>query len=445
MMLSIAGVIPASPMNATTRSPLTPSEKLVLRCSRCGERVAGPALACPRCPDALLRSEYEETGFRPLDRQDIFRFADWLPSKTVVDTPVGPMVYESERLARHLGLSHLVVAFNGYAPEVGAQNPTGTFKDFEALPTLLYLREAGVNAIVLASAGSTARAFAHAGTLLGFRTYIVVPETALGGLWLPIQASDAVRLIVLNGSGDYSAAIEVAGAISSAFSILSEGGARNVARRDGMGTALLEYARTFGALPAHYIQAVGSGTGGIAAWEAAVRLIASGSFHGPLPRLHLVQNAPFAPIHDAWSAGAATLLPADPSDEVRRIAEIRAPVLANRRPPYALAGGVREALRATGGRTYAVTNEEIVAAQRLFEDLEGVPVGPEAGAALCGLEEGLGRGWIGGGDAVLLHVTGNGDALLRRDFSLRRIEPWLRIGSIEEVQADRRLERWFAA
>jgi len=427
----------------TTPSSSTPA-KLALRCSRCGERVAPPALACPRCPDALLRSDYEEPRFRPLDRRDIFRFSNWLPPKAVIDTPVGPVVYESERLARHLGLRHLAVAFNGYAPEVGARNPTGTFKDFEALPTLLYLQEAGVDAIVLASAGSTARAFAYAATLLGFRTYIVVPETALEAIWLPIQPSDAVRLIVLDGSSDYSGAIEAAGAVSSTFSIASEGGARNVARRDGMGTALLEYARTFGALPAHYVQAVGSGTGGIAAWEASARLIASGSFHGPLPSLHLVQNAPFAPIHDAWSAGAATLLPADASDEVRRIAEICAPVLANRRPPYALAGGVWEALRATGGRTYAATNEDIVTAQRLFENLEGVPIGPEAGAALCGLLEGLDRGWIGRDDAVLLHVTGNGDALLRRDVSLHRVEPWLRIKSAEDVREDRRLERRFA-
>ncbi len=432
-------------MNTTTRCPSAPSVKFVLRCSRCGEHVAGPVLACPRCPDALLRSEYQERAFKPLDRQDIFRFSDWLPSKALVDTPVGPVVYRSERLARHLGLGHLAVAFNGYAPEVGARNPTGTFKDFEALPTLLYLREAGASEIVLASAGSTARAFAYAATLLGFRTYIVVPETALGALWLPIQPSDAVRLIVLNGSGDYSQAVEVAGRISSVFSIPSEGGARNVARRDGMGTALLEYGRTFGALPAHYVQAVGSGTGGIAAWEAAVRLMASGSFPGPLPCLHLVQNAPFAPIHDAWSVGATTLLLADPSDEVRRMAEIRAPVLANRRPPYALAGGVAEVLRATGGRTYAVTNDEIVAAQRLFGDLEGVPIGPEAGAALGGLAEGLARGWIGRDDAVLLHVTGNGDALLRRDFFLHRIEPWLRIGSVEDICQDRRLERRFAS
>jgi len=58
----------------------------------------------------------------------------------------------------------------------------------------------------------------------------------------------------------------------------------NVARRDGMGTVMLEAAVTIGRAPDHYFQAVGSGTGGIAAWEASLRLKQDGRFlNGPLP------------------------------------------------------------------------------------------------------------------------------------------------------------------
>ena len=52
--------------------------------------------------------------------------------------------------------------------------------------------------------------------------------------------------------------------IHAAFNLMTEGGARNVARRDGMGTTVLEYARVTGEMPCHYLQAIGSGTGGIA-------------------------------------------------------------------------------------------------------------------------------------------------------------------------------------
>jgi len=165
-----------------------------LRCAGCGETFNPPAVRCGQC-DGLLRSEYSERAFRPGDAGNIFAFRDWLPVREPIETTVGPVVYRSERLSERLRLGDLAIAFNGYAPEIGARNPTGSFKDFEALPTLLYYREHGIDALVLASAGNTARAFAHAASRLNYLTLIVVPEDALRRLWLPCPPSDAVRLI----------------------------------------------------------------------------------------------------------------------------------------------------------------------------------------------------------------------------------------------------------
>ena len=64
---------------------------------------------------------------------------------------------------------------------------------------------------------------------------------------------------------------------------IEEGGAKNVARRDGMGTVMLDAAVTIGRMPDYYFQAIGSGTGGIAAWEAALRLRDDGRFGTRLP------------------------------------------------------------------------------------------------------------------------------------------------------------------
>ena len=400
-------------------------KKYDLICAGCGEPVE--AGRCPNCPDALLRTDYVAKTFRPSAIDGIFRYADWLPPSESFETPIGPSVYRSERLAESLGLQRLYIGFNGYAPEVGARNLTGSFKDFEALPTLLRFREEGKGAIVLASAGNTARAFAYAGTLLDFPIYAVVPEAMLDRCWLPVQASGAVRLIVLQNSGDYAEAIRLASRLSERFELPPEGGARNVARRDGMGTSLLEFARQVGGLPRHYVQAVGSGTGAIAAWEASLRLLATEDFAGPLPVLHLVQNAPFAPIHEAWTEkrpiGAGEHL----EDQLARIAQIDAPVLANRTPPYAIAGGVRDALQATGGTTTAVSNTEIAEARSLFLETEGLPISPEAGAAVAALRRADRRSAIPPQESVLLNVTGNNDALIRRDYEIRPIEPWLRL------------------
>jgi len=122
------------------------------------------------------------------------------PPRETVDTPIGPLVYRSDRLAERLGLKRLYIAFNGYAPSVGAMNMTGSFKDFEAFPSILYIREHGAESVILASAGNTARAFAYAATLLDFPVYIVAPEAMANHLWVPIVPSDSIRLIVVAGS-----------------------------------------------------------------------------------------------------------------------------------------------------------------------------------------------------------------------------------------------------
>ncbi len=417
--------------------------KLVIRCVRCGRILDDLALSCPQCPDALPRSEYTERAFIPADRSGIFRFCHWLPPYGTVETSIGPAVYRSVGLARRLGLRRLFIGFDGYAPRVGALNVTGTFKDFEALPTLLYLREHGVPAVILASAGNTARAFAYAGSKLNFTTYIVVPEGMLDAVWIPGTVSDQVRLIVVSASSDYAGAIHLAGRIAERYGIRSEGGARNVARRDGMGTIILEYARLFGDLPAHYVQAIGSGTGGIAAWEAAMRLRRSGCTQSPLPRLHLVQNAPFAPVHSAWTLGEPIQPNRDIAGQMRRVDEIHASVLANRNPPYDVEGGVADALRATSGRTYAASNLEIAAAQRLFLETETLPIGPESGAALAGLQQAIRNREMDVSDSILLHVTGNDRMLLEHDHEIRPIEPWLRVAPAL-VEGDlTRLDRHF--
>ena len=49
---------------------------------------------------------------------------------------------------------------------------------------------------------------------------------------------------------------------------IAEGGAKNVARRDGMGTTVLSAVTTIGEIPDAYFQAVGSGTGAIAIFLA---------------------------------------------------------------------------------------------------------------------------------------------------------------------------------
>jgi len=122
---------------------------------------------------------------------------------------------------------------------MGARMDTCSFKELEAPPTIVRAGEHGGRAMVLASVGNTARAFAYISTITGFPVVIVVPRKSAHNLWIPgREPGDSVRLITMAEGNDYSDAIRLSERISGLPGMLPEGGARNVARRDGMGVTL---------------------------------------------------------------------------------------------------------------------------------------------------------------------------------------------------------------
>ena len=160
-----------------------------LRCV--SDRSVQPAysLACPH-DNSLLRADYLAKQIEPKSLPGIWRFLDWLPVQGIIAEAEGaPVTYRSRGLARELGLENLYISFNGYWPERGAKMPTCSFKDLEAAPTMQRLLERGDNpTLVVASAGNTARAFAHVAFLTGQPLVLFVPEKALARMWTTVPA-----------------------------------------------------------------------------------------------------------------------------------------------------------------------------------------------------------------------------------------------------------------
>jgi cysteate synthase len=250
---------------------------------------------------------------------------------------------------------------------------------------------------------------------------VVVPASAVSRLWTTTPAQDVFLVAV---DGDYTDAITVSAGLATVPGCVPEGGAKNVARRDGMGTTLLDAAVTLGRIPDHYFQGVGSGTGAIAAWEAALRLIGDGRYGTNLPRLHLAQNRPFTPMVSAWQQRRRTLMPElDMPDAHNAIKEVMSPVLTNRSPPYSIGGGLFDALQATDGHMYAVSNNEGKKAMTLIRDTLGIDPDPAAAVATAALVQAAEAGTVGPDDSILLNITGGGYERIREDHTLFPIEP----------------------
>lgn len=387
-------------------------------CRGCGKELTDVYCAfCEHCKDTLLVTNYKD-AFRDDCGSGIWKF-NWLPVHTPTFQQPGTIVYRSQWLARHLGLENLFIAFNGYWPERGALLETCTFKEFEAAIVIQNARENQVDGLIVASAGNTARSFAHLSVVAGFPAIIVVPRMCLMEMWY-LESSSMVPTLAV-GDGDYSDAIDVARRVAAISSFPFEGGVKNIAKRDGLGSTILEAVSTIGYLPDHYFQAVGSGTGGIGAWEMSERFLRDGRFGSKLPKLHLAQNLPFAPMVHAWGKRSRELFEKDLRPEL--IGQISTRVLSTRYPAYSVKGGVFDAMQACGGAMYGVTNREVFESMELFSNLEGIDIVPAAGVAVSSLRQSVEMGNVKKEETILLNITGGGELMLGREKKTYNVEP----------------------
>ncbi len=398
--------------------------KYTLKCLQCGSEYQGEyRLKCDH-DNSLLRANYHAKQLALKNTKGMGKFYDWLPIHKQLDTNAAPITYKSEELARELGLTNLYIGFSGYWPERSALIRTCSFKELEAHPTMQRLTEAGGSAVVVASVGNTARAFAHVSAMTGIDAYIVVPQRGLPRMWLTEEPTDSIHLISMAKGNDYTDAIHLADRIAQLPGIMPEGGAKNVARRDGMGTVMLDATMTIKRLPDHYFQAVGSGTGAISAWEAAIRLHGDGRFGKHIPKLQIAQNLPFVPMLNAWNAGRREIIPQiDMPEPKKHIDEMYADVLSNRAPPYSVTGGLFDALTATNGLMYGITNDQGKEAKSLFESLEGIDILPPSAVAVSSLLKAVEAGNVAKDDVILLNIAGGGTERLKDDYSLTMIRP----------------------
>lgn len=357
------------------------------------------------------------------DRYGLYKFCDWLPVKRMLEGSSAPVTYKSKGLAGYLGLENLYITFNGYYPAIGATMTTCSFKETEAYSVCGRFDEKCGKVLVVASAGNTARAFARVCSDNRIPLLLSVPEENLDALWFEQPLNECVKLIAAAKDGDYFDAIHLSNMALKSDKFIAEGGAKNIARRDGMATTVLSAVTHIGRIPDFYFQAVGSGTGAIAAWEANMRLIADGRFGTNKMKLMVSQNAPFVPMYDAWRAGSRHMLSYD-DHRARRDAEIiDAKVLSNRKPPYGIIGGLYDALQDTAGEFFVVTNNALRRSARLFEELEGVDIYSAAAVAVTSLIQAVKDGKVQKEDTVMLNITGGGEKHFKEGKDLWYLKP----------------------
>lgn len=375
----------------------------------------GWTLADPQAESpSLVRAVYENRRFTPREDLDgLYRYADWLPVKRTLKGSCAPVTYKSEALAAELGLSNLYITFSGWWPEKGARMRTCSFKETEAYSVCGRLDPANERILVVASAGNTARAFAKVCSDNRIPLLISIPEDNMDALWFSEPLNDCVKIIASPKGSDYFDAIALSDKVCADPAFMAEGGAKNAARRDGMGTTLLSAVEKTGRIPDAYFQAIGSGTGTIAVWENNLRLLEDGRWGSHKMRLYPSQNDPFTIMYDSWKQHSRQLVEMTPDQARKAAADIDAKVLSNRKPPYSLAGGLFDAMEDAGGDMFKVTNDLLRFWKKRFQELEGIDIHDAPAVAVASLAQAVREGAVKKDEMIMLNITGGGEELAR--------------------------------
>lgn len=372
----------------------------------------------------LIRAKYEKPQINFKDNSwGLYKYADWLPIHKTLEGSSAPFTYKSTGLSNYLDLNNLYITFSGYWPKVNAMMRTCSFKETEAYSVCGRLPSKEKKVLVVASAGNTARAFARVCSDNHIPLLLSVPEDNIDALWFDQPINDNVRLIASRSGSDYFDAIYLSNLACQLDGFIAEGGAKNVARRDGMGTTVLSAVEEIGHIPDYYFQAVGSGTGAIAAWEANLRLIDDGRFGDHKMKLMVSQNEPFIPLYEAWKARSRDILPIDDNEARKQVETIIAKVLSNRKPPYGIHGGLFDALKDTKGEVLTATNDQAKEAADLFEKLEGIDLHPASGIATATLIKAVKENKLNKDATIMLNITGGGEKLFKQENKLYYLKP----------------------
>jgi cysteate synthase len=126
----------------------------------------------------------------------------------------------------------------------------------------------------------------------------------------------------------------------------------------------------------------------------------------------------------AWQQRRRSLKPEiDMPEAPNAIKEVMSPVLTNRSPPYSIGGGLFDALQATDGHMYAVSNDDGKKAMTLIRDTLEIDPDPAAAVATAALVQAAEAGTVGPDDSILLNITGGGYERIQEDYTLFPIEP----------------------
>ena len=266
-------------------------------------------------------------------------------------------------------------------------NPTGSFKDRGMVLAVAKALEAGAKGLICASTGNTSASAAAYGARSGLPCVVLLPagNVAMGKL---AQAMIyGARAVSVRGNFDKALELALRVAEGSGYAVVNS---VNRYRLWGQRSGAWEICDELGHPPDRLILPVGNAGNITAYWAGFVQYARIGRSDG-VPVMTGVQ-----------AEGASPMVKGEPFDSPDTVAtaiRIGRPVSARR---------ASWAARMSGGGFLAVSDEEILQAQKKLASREGVFAEPASCAGIAGLFRLQAEGRLTAGEEIVTILTGNG-------------------------------------
>ncbi|MEG0779431.1 MAG: threonine synthase [Oscillospiraceae bacterium] len=370
------------------------------KCVKCGrEYEATPNLTNCSCGGILdivydydyIKTQLTKEKLAARTDRSMWRYRELLPIEdSTENTPlrVGDSpLYDAPRLAAQLGLAKLWIKDDG-------QNPTASLKDRASAMAVAKAREAGAKVIACSSTGNAASSLAGNAAAAGLKTYIFVPSRAPKGKVAQLMTFGAT---VISVQGSYEDTFELSKSAIEKWGWYNRNAAINPYLSEGKKTVSLEIAEQLNwKMPDYVALSVGDGCTIAGVWKGFKDLYAIG-FIDRLPRLISAQAEGCCPLNRAIATGEDWY----PMEENTLADSIAVGVPRN-------ADKALLAIRESNGLVVNVSDEEIMAAQKLLGCTCGVFGEPAGVTGAAGVKKLCQQGKLPKDATVVSIVTGNG-------------------------------------
>ncbi len=266
-------------------------------------------------------------------------------------------------------------------------NPTGSFKDRGMTMAVTKAVEEGSQAIICASTGNTSAAAAAYAARAGIKAFVLIPDgkIALGKLAQTLMYN--ATIIQINGNFDQGMELVKEVANHAPVTIVNS---INPFRLEGQKTAAFEIVDDLGFAPDYHCLPVGN-AGNISAYWKGYKEYALDRVCGNRPIMCGYQ-----------AAGAAPFLAGHPIENPETVATA---IRIGNPQSWALAWAAQQE---SGGWFDKFSDEDILVAQKMLSQYEGVFCEPASATSLAGAMQDIKSGKIPEGSKIVCTLTGNG-------------------------------------